>query len=167
MGNIITLSPGDLVDRQTILEVKLEHLGVEGDTGYTPKSIELLEQTPQKSVARTVLMDKTEVDVQPVLIEHEAIQERLERDWFPKLTSEQGATFDEFNQRLRSVNKELWKLEDQIRIYRKAPDLDSPIILRRVKDTAFAIVVNNDLRANYVQQINTLWGIEVQEKIYQ
>jgi hypothetical protein len=167
MGNIITPTPGDLVDRQTILEIKLEHLGVEGDTGYAPKSVELLEQSPEKSVARTVLLDKTEIDVQPTLFEHAAIQERLERDWFHKLTPEQGEIYDNFNQRLRSVNKELWKLEDQIRVYRKAPDVDSPLILRRVKDTAFAIVVNNDLRANYVQQINTLWDIRIQEKIYQ
>jgi hypothetical protein len=164
---IINPYPGDLVDRQTILEVKLEHLGVDGDTGYAPKSTDLIEQSPEKSVARTVLLDKTEVDVQPVLLEHAAIQEHLERLWFIKLTPEKGEAFDELHRKIRFVNAELWKLEDQIRVYRKAPDQNDHNILKRVQQTAYAIVVNNDLRADLVRQINRLWGIITLEKIYQ
>jgi hypothetical protein len=173
MGNIITPTPGDLTDRQTILEVKLEHLGVEGDTGYALKSqritswdVEKKEGVLQKSTSRTVLLDKTEINIQPFLLEHESIQEHLERDWFTKITPEQGIVYDTLHKKIHAVNLALWTLEDQARVLRIAPEKMSETVLCRKAETLDAITQNNDLRADLVKQINSLWDINVQEKVY-
>src|SRR5208337_1010130 len=121
MGNILNPSPGDLADRQTILQIKIEHCGVESDTGLAPKSDELIVLSPEKSVLRTVITDKTEIDIQPFVVEHEGIQSKLQLDWFSKLTEAGGAKFDKLLEQLRGVNQRLWNLEDQARILREAP----------------------------------------------
>jgi len=166
MGNILNPSPGDLVDRQTILEVKLNHCGVEGNTGLQPVSAELMEQSPQKSVSRTKLLEKTDVDIQPVIREHEAIQQKLELDWFTKLMPDDGDKFDKMMSELSNVNAELWKLEDQARVLRLAPDKQNGTVIIRKAETLDAITLNNDLRAELVRKINALWRIDTQEKMY-
>lgn len=167
MGNILNPSPGDLVDRQTILQIKIEHCGVEGH-GHAPTSVEMLEQSPEKSVSRTTVSELTEVDIQPFLIEHEGIQKRLEMDWFPKLESVQGDEFDKLMQQLDHFNKELWKLEDQARVLRAAPrdKVYQSTVVQRKADTLDAITSANDARAGLVKAINALWRINIQEKQY-
>jgi hypothetical protein len=167
MGNILNPSPGDLVDRQTILQIKIEHCGIEGQ-GHAPTSVEILEQTAQKSVTRTKVSDLTEVNIQPFLIEHEAIQQRLELDWFSKLTPKQGDEFEELMGQLRHYNSELWKLEDQARVLRAAPrdEVYRQTIVVRKANTLDAITTANDTRAALVKAINKLWGIEIVEKLY-
>ncbi len=167
MGNIISPTPGDYIDRQTILQVKLEHCGVESSTGYTPVSEQLLEQSPQKSVSRTKLLDKTAIDIQPTILEHEAIQERLQTDWYTKLTEAQGDTCYELEKKLKSVNAELWRLEDMARVLRISPDRNTELILRRKSEVLDGITISNDKRMELVKQINSLWGISIQEKVYQ
>lgn len=166
MGNIITLSPGDLVDRQTILQLKLSHAGIESDTGYAPVSQQILEQSTSKAVNRTVLLDKSKIDIQPFLVEHEAIQSRLELDWFPKLDEKNGSIFDKLMEDLKSINSELWRLEDQARVLRSAPDKFLDTVTRRKAETLDAITYHNEQRANLVRKINTLWNIDVPEKMY-
>jgi len=167
MGNIINPSPGDLVDRQTILLVKLEHCGVEGDTGLQPVSSEVMEVSKEKTVARTVLMEKTEINIQPFILEANAIQEKLHLYWFYKLSDKQGEEFNTLFAKLKATNAGLWKLEDQARVLRMAPDKQSDTILHRKAETLDAITFNNDQRADLVRKINSLWNIDIQEKLYQ
>lgn len=167
MGNIITPTPGDLVDRQTILQIKLKHCGTSGDTGMQPVSAEMLEQSPAKSVSRTKLLEKTEIDIQPLLIEHQAIQDRLMRDWFPKILNSVGEQkFDPLLERLLHINEELWRLEDQARVLRAAPEKFLDSVVRRKAETLDAISTCNDMRMQVVREINSLWDIQSEEKIY-
>lgn len=173
MGNIINLSPGDLVDRQTILELKIEHCGTEGNTGHQPVSEETFSVSPQETITRTKLLEKTEVNIQPMIIEHEAIQKRLEMDWFPKISTAVGEQFDKLYQQLRQTNKEMWQLENQARILRAAPkrvvakllDNMDTVVLRK-SECLDAISTTNDTRISLVKQINALWNIESEAKIY-
>lgn len=168
MGNIINPSPGDLVDRQTILQIKIEHCGTEGG-GLQPVSVEMLEQSPQKSVTRTTMLEKSKINIQPFLIEHEAIQRKLEMDWFPKINDKQGDEFELLMEQLRHMNSELWNLEDQARVLRAAPrnEVYKSTVIERKANTLDAISTANDARIALIASINALWGIEVQEKIYQ
>jgi hypothetical protein len=170
MGNILNPSPGDLADRQTILQVKLEHCGTEGNTGHQPVSQEVssyTDGTDTMVLTRSKLLEKTQFDIQPTHIEHEAIQAKLERDWFPKLaTPDKGDEFDKLLEQLKNTNKALWALEDQARVLRHAPEKHLETVLKRKAETLDAITSENDRRAILVKQINALWGIQVQEKVY-
>jgi|ERR1700722_922681 len=166
MGNILNPAPGDLADHQTILQIKLEHCGSEGNTGHQPVSEEVT-ATEGSVLTRTKLLEKTAINIQPFLIEQEAIQTRLEMDWFPKLSSpDKGDQFDSFLDDLKNVNGELWKLEDQARVLRAAPEKFRETVLKRKSETLDAITYNNDLRATLVKKINALWNIDIQEKLY-
>lgn len=164
--NILSPTPGDLADRQTIVQLKISHAAPEGDTGYSPVSNEILEQNTKKAVSRTVMLEKSAIDIQPWMLENEAIQERFKLDWFTKISEGQGDQFDILLNRLRDVNSELWKLEDQARTLRHAPDKHNPIVIQRKADTLDAITTNNESRYAIISQIDALWGINVKEKIY-
>ena len=167
MGNIINPTPGDLVDRQTILQIKLARCGMSGDTGMQPVSQEVTSFSPEKTTTRTKLLDKTEIDLQPMIIEHCAIQEKLMRDWFPKILGSVGEQqFDPLLEKLLRINKELWKLEDQARILKLSPDKHTQTIYQRKADCLDGITLNNDMRIEIVKQINVLWDIQSEEKIY-
>jgi len=167
MGNIINPSPGDLIDRQTILQVKLDHCAPQGEGGYAPVSDQIVEQSTKKAVSRTTLLDKKQIDIQPFLIEHEAIQQRLQLDWYSKLDGSKYAdVVDKLIETLKNINSELWTLEDQARVLRAAPDRKSDTVVRRKAETLDAITVANDLRMDTVKKINALWDIYVQEKLY-
>jgi hypothetical protein len=167
MGNIINPTPGDLVDRQTILQVKLSHCGIEGNTGYAPVSEQLQEASTKRVLSRTLVKDKTKIDIQPILIEHEAIMQKLELDWLPRISAE--TEFDSLFEKLLNVNKNLWEWEDQARILRAAPPtplLNRELVFQRKAEALDAITEGNELRAMLVKKINALWDIEVQEKMY-
>lgn len=166
MGNIITPTPGDLVDRQTILQLKLEHCGITADSGYAPQSVEMREHSTSRTIVRTKLLEKTTIDIQPLLLENEAIQRKLEKEWFPELTVKEAQQFDELFPKLQTVNGELWKLEDQARIFRAAPEKFLDTVLRRKAELLDAITMSNDYRIELVGKINALWKIQAEEKIY-
>lgn len=165
MGNILNPSPGDLADRQTILEVKLAHCGVASDTGYAPSSQELMEQSNKKSVARTVI-EKTEINIEPFLQEHAGIQERLTLDWFSKINDTTGAKFDALIAELKIVHERLFDVEDQSRTYLHAPAKDTLLVQRRLAELRNSTTTLNDKRALLIKQINALWELEIVEKLY-
>lgn len=176
MGNIIAPSPGDLVDRQTILQTKIARCGIESDTGNPQTSQIYVDDNYQlprgKDVVGRTILDKesmSKIDIQPFMLEHEAIQQRLELDWFPKLSVKQvtEGVYDKLLEELRAVNEQLWNLEDQARTLRSAPNrIFSDEVSRRAAQCLFEITRLNDKRADLVKQVNALWGIAVQEKVY-
>lgn len=166
MGNIINPTPGDLVDRQTILQIKIAKCGVVSDTGIQPVSQEITSFSSEAAMSRTKLLEKTEVNIQPLVIEHEAIQQKLERDFFPKLDAFGASAFDPLLEKLLNINKTLWKLEDQARVLRSAPDKQLQTVLERKAECLDVISTSNDMRLGVVKQINALWGIQSEEKIY-
>lgn len=163
MGNIVVLTPGDLVDRQTILQIKLSKLGADSNNGT--QADEVIEMNSQRAISRSVLTHKG-VDIQPLLLEHEAIQQKLELDWFPKLAPDNEGVFDGLMETLKNVNQELWKFEDQARILRHAPDKFLETVLRRKADVLDGITMNNDIRIGTVAQINALWNLQSEVKVY-
>jgi len=65
--------------------------------------------------------------------------------------------------RLKSVNEELWKIEDDIRIKESKREFD-----KRFVELARAVYVTNDRRANIKKEINLALGSElVEEKSYE
>jgi hypothetical protein len=166
MGNILNPSPGDLVDRQTILQIKLEHCDKDTNTGHRPTAEQAVEQSPDKLVSRTKMLGKSKINVQPFIIENNAIQDRLMMDWLSKLNPVEGDQYDSFFDQLKEVNSDLWDYEDQARVYRSAPASSTQLVIRRKAELLDNITTANDKRAELVKKINKLWGIELLEKLY-
>lgn len=161
---------GELVDRQTILQLKMEH----GQSLDDPKKqVEYLKGDPdpavnEDKVMRTVVKGASKINIKPFHDEHEMIQRHLEENWFPNIAAdtERQVKYDELFSALLEVNGQLWKLEDQARILGDAPDKFQEIATRRAAEVLFSITNLNDKRADLVKQINALWNINSQEKMY-
>jgi hypothetical protein len=154
------LLPGDLADRQSIVELKINHCNAEFDEDNTRK--------PRGGVGR-VLVNKNAVDVTPFLDELDMIRRALETKWVPDLVAQNKVeAYDKLYDQLNEANTQLWELEDQIRALQAAPqEMEGRVDwLGRVKDTAFNITAQNDKRARIVKEINALWGYNRQEKMY-
>ena len=125
-------APGECADRQTILLLKAKF-------GTIKK-----------------------VNTKPFTDELNEIQEYLERNWYFKLTPEQGTKNDELIKQLQAVNGELWKLEDEIRLRMGMDTVDE----KRESDLCRSVARFNDRRAKLVQEINTIFQCAVAEKVY-
>lgn len=133
-------SPGECVDRQTILEIKMR------------------------------VCAQKKIPLQTFVEEHEAIQKYLEKEWFPgmiiKLGKDGGEKYNAMMLDLEKVNQGLWNLEDEIRSIMSLSDAHREDKKQRVVEIAFTIPELNDIRARIVTEINQLFEVKTREKVY-
>lgn len=155
-------TPGELADRQTILELKIEHLNeIEVDDDPTVQS-----STSRGVVARHIVKNPSKINPQPFLDELELIQESLKKNWFDARPDSLVQKYDALFEQLEQVNLDIWNLEDNARILRDAPDKFKEAAAIRAAEVLFAINDNNDKRCEIKKQIDALWGYKTQEKLY-
>lgn len=144
-------SPGEAVDRQTILQLKCQHGQKKG------------------------------VNVKPFVDENNALQEYLEKNWLLLTQKSMQDPYDRLWAALKEVNKKLWDLEDEIRTLKvslgiaKIPAHDAACMISgnmqnpkclRIVEIGLLVPELNDRRAKLVQEMNALFGIRTQEKLY-
>lgn len=164
---ILKPTPGECADRQTILELKIKAGG--GRREETSEEVDSKEEavdTAVYGVNRWILKDPSQLNIQPFLDESEMIQQYLETTWFTSLDEDKGNEFDRLYEQLADVNQQLWALTDQQHTLRDAPDRMQELALRRAAEVLFTIADLNDKRAELVYQMNGLFSIRVQEKIF-
>lgn len=131
-------SPGEVCDRQTILQLKCKH-GME-----------------------------KKINVQPFVDENNQLQDYLEKGWLLLANKSIQHDYDTLLKQLEVVNSRLWSLEDRVREWQqisKAQPLGEKE-LRDIVQDYFSITQLNDVRAGLVKQINALFGIYSQEKLH-
>lgn len=160
-------SPGELVDRQTILEIKLEHCGSE-ITEESLGNVKITDRLNRQVVKDPVKKNGKAVNSRPFMQELEEVINYQAKHWLPGIEAEDKKTeeYDELHSKLSEINSNLWKLEDQARVLRSAPDKYKEEAARQAADLLFLITSLNDDRAEAVAKINALWNINSQEKIY-
>ncbi len=122
----IPMSPGELLDKITILEIKSERI-----------------EDPAK-----VANVRTELDL-------------LNSTWAAAVNNDE--TVQRLHRELKSINEELWVIEDDIRDKERAKEFDEHFI-----ELARAVYVTNDKRANAKKELNLYLGSTiVEEKSYQ
>jgi len=163
-------NPGECADRQTILQLKLEHGQAIGDQKVSQRVVEVPADEPNvvRGEVTTKMENPAPVNIEPFLQEHEMIQKYLEENYFPNIAAypDKQKKFDEYFTQLEQVNRDLWKLEDTSRILRDAPDSKSALVLQRKGEVLDLISSLNDQRAMMVRQINSLWNIYTVEKLH-
>jgi hypothetical protein len=177
-------SPGEAVDRQTILRLKMQYGGTEVpvDTADLTDPVAAKRAEPPKEIVRvrneggiatTIARQKFvsgKVNIQPFIDEHELIQTYLEANWFPELESRIGADieFDRLNEELAEVNAVIWKVTDQGHLLLaacKSMEKCNPAP-EKAAEVLYTTIEQNDKRAELVRRINELFGLKVQEKIF-
>ncbi|MGA9575796.1 MAG: DUF6165 family protein [Lysobacterales bacterium] len=122
----VPVSPGEVLDKITILEIKSERMSDAAKLANVRRELELL----QASWRNAVNEDDT--------------VRRIHDD-------------------LKTINEELWEIEDDIRDKERAREFDQVFI-----DLARSVYVTNDKRANAKKELNLYLGSEiVEEKSYQ
>ena len=122
----IPMSPGELLDKITILEIKSERMSDESKLANVRTELDLLNTT----WAGAVNADDTVLRI---------------------------------HAELKSVNEELWEIEDDIRDKERAREFDQRFI-----ELARAVYYTNDRRANAKKELNEYLGSTiVEEKSYQ
>ena len=170
MPRLVNPDPGECVDRQTILQLKAKY----GQSLDEQKIVnQTLKGTPDPSVkedtvSRTVFKGASKINIQPYLDEHEAIQKHLEKNFFPLIVTDKDkqSSFDHLYDELLEVNGDLWKLEDQVRIYLEAPTGVEHTADIRLLEVYKTITRLNNKRALTVKEVNAIWGINSREKQY-
>jgi hypothetical protein len=120
---LIEVSDGEVVDKLTIIEIKLENIRDKAKLANIRNEHEVVNEAVKK------IIDKTD----PLYIE------------------------------LLNINKELWKIEDDIRNCDRNKDFGSKFI-----ELARAVYFTNDRRADIKKRINLLSGSSlIEEKSYQ
>lgn len=122
----VPVSPGEVLDKITILEIKSERIGDAEKLANVKRELSLLQSAWQQSV-------------------------------------EEDETVRRIHSKLKSINENLWEIEDDIRDKERAKEFDQVFI-----DLARSVYVTNDLRANAKKELNVYLGSEiVEEKSYQ
>ncbi|MCZ6808601.1 MAG: DUF6165 family protein [Proteobacteria bacterium] len=123
---LVPISPGELLDKITILEIKSERI-----------------DAPQK-VAN---------------VRHEL--ELLSNVWSDSVTEDK--VIADLHQQLKTINEELWEIEDDIRDQERQNSFGERFI-----ELARAVYVTNDKRAQAKKDVNLHLGSEIiEEKSYQ
>ena len=145
-------SPGEAVDRQTILSLKMHHGAKKG------------------------------MNVKAFVDENNELQRYLEQNFFLIAPKALQDPYDRAFNALKEVNRQLWDLEDEIRNLKiefgggglsaqeMARVISGQIHLPaslRIIEISLLIPELNDRRAKLVQEINRLFGIYSQEKVFQ
>jgi hypothetical protein len=122
----VPVSPGEVLDKITILEIKSERITDAAKLVNVKRELELL----QASWAKSVDVDET---------------------------------VSALHDKLKSINEDLWEIEDDIRDKERAREFDQVFI-----DLARSVYVTNDQRADAKKELNLYLGSEmVEEKSYQ
>lgn len=129
-------APGEIADRQTILNLKAKFGEAKG------------------------------LNVQPFIDENELCQQYLEKNWFPDLKAQDAEEYDSLLSDLEEINLQVWQLTDQSHTLKEAPDRFQALANQRAAEVLFMITDMNDKRAEIVYQINGLFQLKVQEKIF-
>ena len=129
---ILNPTPGEIIDRQTILTLKIKHC-------------------------------LTDTDVKAFQKEYDELG-----GYFIEAFDYDGDIFDEdtfkaYQKSLQDINTELWGLEDERRKWIKSTSSDR---MRAIANNAEITTNLNDERAKLIKAINTLYNINVVEKIY-
>jgi hypothetical protein len=123
---LVPISPGELLDKITILEIKSERI-----------------DNPQKVTN----------------VRHEL--ELLSKVWSDSVTEDK--VIADLHQQLKTINEELWEIEDNIRDEERQNRFGERFI-----ELARAVYVTNDKRAEAKKDVNLHLGSEiVEEKSYQ
>lgn len=121
----VPVSPGEVLDKITILEIKSERMDDPVKVANVRRELELLQATWQKAVP-------------------------------------QDETVRRLHAKLKSINEDLWVIEDDIRDKEFAREFDQRFI-----DLARSVYVTNDQRADAKKELNLYLGSEiVEEKSY-
>ena len=122
----IQISPGELIDKFTILDIKLNRI-------------------------------KEKEKTQNIRKEHKILKRQIEKN-LPK-----SKRLSALISKLKTINKTLWDIEDQIRVCERKQDFEKKFI-----KLARSVYQKNDLRSSYKREINTLLGSEIiEEKSYE
>ena len=122
----IPMSPGELLDKITILEIKSERMDDEAKLANVRRELELLNAT-----------------------------------WSEAVTPDE--TIDRLHAELKSINEQLWEIEDDIRDKERVKEFDERFI-----ELARAVYFTNDKRAAAKKALNVHLGSQiVEEKSYQ
>ncbi|MEC7834875.1 MAG: DUF6165 family protein [Pseudomonadota bacterium] len=122
----IQISPGELIDKFTILDIKLNRI-------------------------------KEKEKTQNIRKEHKILKRQIEKN-LPK-----SKRLSALISKLKTINKTLWDIEDQIRVCERKQDFEKKFI-----KLARSVYQKNDLRSSYKREINKLLGSEIiEEKSYE
>lgn len=122
----VPVSPGEVLDKITILEIKSERISDADKLVNVKRELELLQASWKQFV-------------------------------------EEDDTVREIHAKLKSINEDLWEIEDDIRDKERAKEFDQVFI-----DLARSVYVTNDRRADAKKELNLYLGSEmVEEKSYQ
>lgn len=129
----------------------------------------LLRPTPGECADRQTILhlkakygELKHINVKPFTDEIAEIQDYLDKNWFTRIDFAVGAQFDSLWKRLSEINTDLWKVEDEVRLRAR----EKPLNEKRLVEIALYIPIQNDLRAKVVQEINRLFLVAEQEKVY-
>lgn len=168
MSRMLRPDPGEMVDRQSILELKIYHTDTE-PIGEDIKHSAGEKGKASRSVQRT-LVDKSSLNSKQHLFldEMDLIRKHLIDNWIPDISDkpEKIEEYDKLYDELSEVNSQLWDLEDQKRVLMKAPNPEDMLVIRRKAEISDCITTLNDKRSDLVRQVNMLWNINSQEKLY-
>ncbi len=122
----IPMSPGELLDKITILEIKSERMSDEAKLANVRRELDLLNAT-----------------------------------WTGAVDPDE--TIGRIHRELKSINEQLWEIEDDIRDKERAKEFDARFI-----ELARAVYFTNDKRAAAKKALNEHLGSQiVEEKSYQ
>ena len=153
-----------IADRQTILKLKILHSDVK-------------KQEPSVSIAKDSAVAKSETvmsgtraegistpKIQHFVDENERLQKYLDVNWFPNVRADVREIYYGLFDHLAATNEQLWRREDEARTLRSATK--NATVMHRAGELLFEITQLNDKRAEFVQEINELFGVRVREKVY-
>ena len=161
--------PGDLADRQSIIELKINHCNAEFDEDHKNAFTAGVDVSNTSMTMARTLVNKDAINVAPFLDELDLIRKELEKKWVPDLIAmNKVEQYDVLYSELESINSQLWVLEDKIFALRMAPEriAKTPDWISQTSETGIMISETNAKRSEIIKQINALWGYKTQEKMY-
>jgi len=131
-------SPGEILDRSSILILKIEAAEI--------KKLSASHFFSELNELSTIMLQK---------LDDEIINSEFEVEAYKKANAD-----------LQIVNKRLWNYEDEVRALPRVSD-STPDQIFRAAQLRELITDLNDCRADLVARLNSFFGIIEQEKIYQ
>jgi sRNA-binding carbon storage regulator CsrA len=165
MPRLIKPDPGECVDRQTIVVLKAKYGQSLDEQKVTDK---VKTDNEKQQIVATKFTGASKINIQPFIDENESLQQYLEEFYFPLLLTspDKQNQFDKLYDELLELNGDIWKLEDQVRIYLEAPTGVEAAADLRLLEVYKTITRSNNKRSVLVKQINAIWGINFQEKLH-